>query len=66
VVGSARASVIAGSGPAPARPGADAKALRAYPGHIAWAALRVAELAPLLAVNRDIFIRSLALQSVFF
>ncbi|WP_275672103.1 MATE family efflux transporter, partial [Pseudomonas fluorescens] len=42
-------------------------ALRAYPGHIAWAALALWQSwRPLLAVNRDIFIRSLVLQSVFF
>lgn len=41
-------------------------ALRAYPGHIAWAALkRWQAWRPLLAVNRDIFLRSLALQLVF-
>lgn len=67
VVGSARASVIAewtGAliGLAMTRP-----ALRAYPGRIVWAALRCWQSwRPLLAVNRDIFIRSLALQSVFF
>jgi MATE family multidrug resistance protein len=67
VVGSARASVIAewtGAllGLALTRP-----ALRTYPGQIAWAALRRWQSwRPLLAVNRDIFIRSLALQSVFF
>ncbi|MGC5699743.1 MATE family efflux transporter [Pseudomonas sp. NFXW11] len=67
VQGSARASVIAewsGAllGLAMTRP-----ALRAYPGRIAWAALRRwHSWRPLLAVNRDIFIRSLALQSVFF
>ncbi|PUA42934.1 MATE family efflux transporter [Pseudomonas protegens] len=67
VVGSARASVVAewtGAliGLAMTRP-----ALRAYPGQIAWAALRRWQSwRPLLAVNRDIFIRSLALQSVFF
>ncbi|MBK5538817.1 MATE family efflux transporter [Pseudomonas sp. TH05] len=67
VVGSARASVIAewtGAliGLAMTRP-----ALRAYPGQIAWQALRRWQSwRPLLAVNRDIFIRSLALQSVFF
>ncbi|EPL04980.1 MATE family efflux transporter [Pseudomonas sp. CF161] len=67
VVGSARASVIAewtGAliGLAMTRP-----ALRAYPGQIAWQALRRwHSWRPLLAVNRDIFIRSLALQSVFF
>ena len=67
VVGSARASVIAewtGAllGLALTRP-----ALRAYPGQIMWGALRRWQSwRPLLAVNRDIFIRSLALQSVFF
>ncbi|ROL74052.1 MATE family efflux transporter [Pseudomonas protegens] len=67
VVGSARASVIAewtGAliGLAMTRP-----ALRAYPGQIVWATLRRWQSwRPLLAVNRDIFIRSLALQSVFF
>ena len=67
VVGSARASVIAewtGAllGLALTRP-----ALRAYPGQIIWGALRRWQSwRPLLAVNRDIFIRSLALQSVFF
>ncbi|WP_430304332.1 MATE family efflux transporter [Pseudomonas mosselii] len=66
VVGSARASVIAEwcaalLGLALTRP-----ALRAYPGHIAWAALkRWQAWRPLLAVNRDIFLRSLALQLVF-
>ncbi|KAF0862701.1 MATE family efflux transporter [Pseudomonas sp. LD120] len=67
VAGSARASVIAewtGAliGLALTRP-----ALRAYPGQIVWATLRRWQSwRPLLAVNRDIFIRSLALQSVFF
>jgi MATE family multidrug resistance protein len=67
VIGSARASVLAEwlgvlLGLALTRP-----ALRAYPGHLAWAALRVWQnWRPLLAVNRDIFLRSLALQSVFF
>lgn len=66
VLGSARASVIAEwcaalLGLALTRP-----ALRAYPGHIAWAALRRWQAwRPLLAVNRDIFLRSLALQLVF-
>jgi MATE family multidrug resistance protein len=41
-------------------------ALRAYPGQLGWAALqRWHNWRPLLAVNRDIFIRSLALQAVF-
>jgi len=67
VAGSARASVVAewtGAllGLALTRP-----ALRAFPGRIAWSALRLwANWRPLLTVNRDIFIRSLALQSVFF
>lgn len=67
VVGSARASVIAEWTGALLGLAMTQKALRAYPGHIAWAALRVWQSwRPLLAVNRDIFIRSLALQSVFF
>ncbi|MDH4611759.1 MATE family efflux transporter [Pseudomonas sp. BN102] len=42
-------------------------ALRRKPGHIDWPALRLWRTwRPLLAVNRDIFIRSLALQLVFF
>lgn len=67
VVGSARASVVAewvalGAGLVLARP-----ALRAYPGHISWAVLRRwASWRPLLGVNRDIFLRSLVLQGVFF
>ncbi|NIF17905.1 MATE family efflux transporter [Pantoea sp. Cy-639] len=66
VVGSARASVIAEwtaalLGLALTRP-----ALRAYPGQVAWNALkRWQSWRPLLAVNRDIFLRSLALQLVF-
>ena len=66
VMGSARASVIAEwtaalLGLALTRP-----ALRAYPGRIAWAELkRWLAWRPLLAVNRDIFLRSLALQGVF-
>ena len=41
--------------------------LREHPGRIDWAALRRwAEWRPLLTVNRDILIRTLALQSVFF
>ncbi|WP_439886416.1 MATE family efflux transporter [Pseudomonas sp. MBLB4123] len=43
------------------------RALHRYAGRIDWPALRRwASWRPLLAVNRDIFIRSLALQSVFF
>ncbi|MCU1719364.1 MATE family efflux transporter [Pseudomonas sp. 5P_3.1_Bac2] len=43
------------------------RTLGRYPGHLDWPALkRWFNWRPLLAVNRDIFIRSLALQSVFF
>ncbi|WP_079203277.1 MATE family efflux transporter [Pseudomonas sp. CC6-YY-74] len=43
------------------------QALRAYAGQIDWSALRRwLNWRPLLAVNRDIFIRTLALQAVFF
>lgn len=67
IAGSARASVIAEWTGALLGLALTQKALRAYPGHIAWAALkRWQSWRPLLAVNRDIFIRSLALQSVFF
>lgn len=67
VVGSAKASVISewvalALGLALARP-----ALRAHAGQVPWARLRQwANWRPLLSVNRDIFIRSLALQAVFF
>lgn len=67
VVGAARASVLAEwlgvlVGLALTRRG-----LLAYPGQVCRAALkRWANWQPLLTVNRDIFIRSLALQSVFF
>lgn len=41
--------------------------LRRYPGRLPWRALRQwSKWRPLLAVNRDILIRSLALQGVFF
>ncbi|NWB99905.1 MATE family efflux transporter [Pseudomonas gingeri] len=67
VVGSARASVIAEWTGALLGLSLTGKALRAYPGQIAWAALkRWQNWRPLLTVNRDIFIRSMALQSVFF
>ncbi|MGE1175120.1 MATE family efflux transporter [Pseudomonas sp. BW7P1] len=67
VVGSARASVVAEWCGALLGLALTRKALRAYPGHIVWAALRAWQSwRPLLGVNRDIFIRSLALQSVFF
>jgi MATE family multidrug resistance protein len=43
------------------------RALRGYAGRLDWAALgRWLNWRPLLAVNRDIFIRTLALQAVFF
>lgn len=43
------------------------QALGAYAGRIDWAALRLwLNWQPLLAVNRDIFIRTLALQAAFF
>lgn len=66
VVGSARASVIAEWSAALLGLALTRPALRAYPGHMAWAALkRWHAWRPLLAVNRDIFVRSLALQLVF-
>ncbi|MFK3773629.1 MATE family efflux transporter [Pseudomonas sp. NPDC089406] len=66
VVGSARASVIAEWSGALLGMALTRPALRAYPGRIAWAALkRWQAWRPLLAVNRDIFLRSLALQLVF-
>lgn len=66
VVGSARASVIAEWSAALLGLALTRPALRAYPGRIAWAALkRWPAWRPLLAVNRDIFLRSLALQLVF-
>ncbi|MGY4492191.1 MATE family efflux transporter [Pseudomonas sp. TE3610] len=67
VIGSAWASVLSewlsvAIGLALTRP-----ALRAYPGQVAWAALKVWQnWRPMLVVNRDIFLRSLALQLVFF
>lgn len=67
VVGSARASVIAEWSGALLGLWLTRGALRAYPSKMAWAALRVWQnWKPLLGVNRDIFIRSLLLQSVFF
>lgn len=42
-------------------------ALRSYPGRMGWAALKLwRSWQPLLTVNRDIFIRSMALQAVFY
>ncbi|WP_085582680.1 MULTISPECIES: MATE family efflux transporter [unclassified Pseudomonas] len=67
VAGSARASVVAEWCGALLGLSLTSKALRAYPGRIVWATLkRWGNWRPLLTVNRDIFIRSLALQSVFF
>lgn len=67
VVGSARASVIAEWSGALLGLLLTRGALRAYPGKVVWAALKVwHNWKPLLGVNRDIFIRSLMLQSVFF
>lgn len=67
VAGSARASVIAEWTGALLGLALTRKTLRAWPGRVAWAALqRWHNWRPLLAVNRDIFIRSLVLQSVFF
>ncbi|QXH57355.1 MATE family efflux transporter [Pseudomonas maumuensis] len=66
VVGSARASVIAEWSAALLGLALTRPALRIYSGQIAWAALkRWQSWRPLLAVNRDIFLRSLALQIVF-
>ncbi|MDB5979590.1 MAG: multi anti extrusion protein MatE [Pseudomonas sp.] len=67
VVGCARASVLAEWIGALLGLALTRKGLLSYPGQIAWAVLqRWSSWRPLLAVNRDIFIRSLALQSVFF
>ena len=67
VLGSARASVIAEWSAALLGLALTRPALRAYPGQVAWALLkRWQSWRPLLSVNRDIFIRSLALQAVFF
>ncbi|MET0613274.1 MAG: MATE family efflux transporter [Pseudomonas caspiana] len=67
VVGSARASVIAEWTGALLGLALTQKTLLAWPGQVLWPALKRWEnWRPLLAVNRDIFIRSLVLQSVFF
>ncbi|HEX8542153.1 MAG TPA: MATE family efflux transporter [Pseudomonas sp.] len=67
VVGSARASVLAEWTGALLGLALTQKTLRRWPGQVAWSALKLWQnWRPLLAVNRDIFIRSLALQSVFF
>ncbi|MHC6227597.1 MATE family efflux transporter [Pseudomonas sp. X10] len=66
VLGSARASVIAEWSGALLGLALTRPALHAYPGKIAWAALKHWQSwRPLLSVNRDIFLRSLALQLVF-
>ncbi|MFP3499716.1 MATE family efflux transporter, partial [Pseudomonas sp. SIMBA_059] len=62
VLGSARASVIAEWSAALLGLALTRPALRAYPGQVAWGALKGWQAwRPLLAVNRDIFLRSLAL-----
>ncbi|MDH4563437.1 MATE family efflux transporter [Pseudomonas sp. BN411] len=67
VAGAARAAVIAEWSGALIGLALTRGALHRYPGHIDWPALqRWRNWRPLLAVNRDIFIRSLALQLVFF
>ncbi|RAU39831.1 MULTISPECIES: MATE family efflux transporter [unclassified Pseudomonas] len=67
VIGSARASVVAEWIGALLGLALTRKGLLAFPGPLALAVLkRWASWRPLLAVNRDIFIRSLVLQSAFF
>ena len=67
VAGSARASVIAEWSGALLGLWLTRGALRRFPGTLVWAALRAwHNWQPLLGVNRDIFIRSLMLQLVFF
>ncbi len=67
VIGAARAAVLAEWSGALLGLALTRGALRAHPGALDWPALRHwANWRPLLAVNRDIFIRSLALQAVFF
>lgn len=67
VAGAARAAVIAEWSGALIGLALTREALRRYPGRIDWPALQLwRNWRPLLAVNRDIFIRSLALQLVFF
>lgn len=67
VVGSARASVISEWTAALLGLALTRSSLRAYPGQIVWPLLaRWQSWRPMLSVNRDIFIRSLALQGVFF
>lgn len=67
VVGSARASVLAEWTGMLLGLALTGKALRMWPGQIVWSALKFwSSWRPLLAVNRDIFLRTLALQSVMF
>ncbi|MET1080633.1 MAG: MATE family efflux transporter [Pseudomonas sp.] len=67
VTGAAWAAVIAEWGGALLGLTLARRALRSHPGRIDWSSLRLwRHWRPLLAVNRDIFIRSLALQLVFF
>ena len=67
VVGSARASVLAEWLGVLLGLGLAWRRLRLWPGHIAWQALALwHNWRPLLGVNRDIFLRTLALQSVMF
>ena len=67
VVGSARASVISEWAAALLGLALTRPSLRAFPGRIVWPLLaRWQSWRPMLSVNRDIFIRSLALQGVFF
>ncbi|EIK53542.1 DNA-damage-inducible protein F [Stutzerimonas stutzeri TS44] len=67
VLGAARASVIAEWSGALLGLTLAARTLRRQPGQIDFAQLhRWASWRPLMAVNRDIFLRSLALQLVFF
>ncbi|PTQ71078.1 MATE family efflux transporter [Pseudomonas sp. GV071] len=67
VVGAARAAVLSEWGGALLGLALTGGALRRYPGRTPWTAMkRWHNWRPLLAVNRDIFIRSLALQGVFF
>lgn len=67
VVGAARAAVLSEWGGALLGLSLTRGALRRNPGRTHWAAMALwRNWRPLLAVNRDIFIRSLALQGVFF
>ncbi|MCU9951174.1 MATE family efflux transporter [Pseudomonas sp. PDM13] len=67
VAGAAQAAVIAEWTGAAIGLALTRGALRRHPGRIDWPALRLWRAwRPLLTVNRDIFIRSLALQLVFF